>query len=166
MLKIDSNLIWTIINIIIFFVLVRAVLFKPIAKIIKEREELVKGQLDEARRTNEEADELKAHYEETIKTAKDESMQIVRSARERATKEAQQMAIESEERSKRMIEKAEIEAKRQKEQAVKEAESQIAALAVAAAAKIINEASSEKLDEDIYLKYLDRVGESSEGSGN
>ena len=162
MLRIDSNIIWTIINLIIFFILMRAVLFKPIAKIIKEREELIKNQFEQAQKTEDEANELKAKYEEAVKT----SMEIIRNARNRATQMLQESIDQTQQRTLKIIKDTQDEAERQREKLIKDAKGEIAALAVAAATKIIAESSNEKMDQDIYYKYLDKVGESSDVGGS
>ena len=166
MLRIDSNIIWTIINLIIFFIIMRAVLFKPIAKIIKEREELIKNQFEEAQKTEDEANELKAKYEEAVKTSNETSMEIIRNARNRATQMLQESVDATQVSTLKIIKDAQDEAARQKEKLIKEAKGEIAALAVAAATKIIVESSNEKMDQDIYYKYLDKVGESGDGGGS
>ena len=40
MLKFDWNMLWTVINLIIFFVLMKVFLFKPIKKTMEKRQEL------------------------------------------------------------------------------------------------------------------------------
>ena len=48
MLKFDINILWTLINLIIFFVLMKLFLFKPIKKTLDMRMELIEGQFKAA----------------------------------------------------------------------------------------------------------------------
>ena len=48
MLKFDINILWTLINLIIFFVLMKLFLFKPIKKTLDKRKELIEGQFKAA----------------------------------------------------------------------------------------------------------------------
>ena len=55
MLKFDFNFLWTIINLILFFVLMRVFLFKPIKKVIDARKELINKQFQDADDVNAQA---------------------------------------------------------------------------------------------------------------
>ena len=63
MLKFDINILWTLINLIIFFVLMKLFLFKPIKKTLDKRKELIEGQFKAAEDKEKKADELQAEYQ-------------------------------------------------------------------------------------------------------
>lgn len=46
MLRIDSNLIWIIVNLLIFYFLIRKFLFKPVLNIIEKRKQMVAEQFE------------------------------------------------------------------------------------------------------------------------
>ena len=48
MLRIDSNLIWIIVNLLIFYFLIRKFLFKPVLNIIEKRKQMVAEQFEKA----------------------------------------------------------------------------------------------------------------------
>ena len=52
MLKFDLNLLWTVINLIVFFVLMKVFLFKPIKKTLDARKELIAKQFKDAEDAN------------------------------------------------------------------------------------------------------------------
>ncbi|MCR5666080.1 MAG: F0F1 ATP synthase subunit B [Eubacterium sp.] len=166
MLRIDINIVWTIVNLIIFFLLIRVFLFKPIMKVIKEREELIQGQFDKAEETQKQADSLKTQYEDALHDAKEESAQIIESARTRAKAQSDEIVANAHEQADKMIKQTQTEVERQQEQALSEVEGQIASLAVSAAMKIIGEATGEQTDEEMYQKYLNKVGEISDTGSN
>ncbi|SDB32624.1 F0F1 ATP synthase subunit B [Eubacterium oxidoreducens] len=166
MLRIDANIIWTIVNLIIFFLLIRIFLFKPIMKVIKEREELIQGQFDEAQKAQTQADALKMQYEDALHDAKEESAQIIESARVRAKAQSEEIVANAHEQADKMMKQTQADVERRKEQALSEVEGQIASLAVTAAMKIMTEATGEQTDEEIYQKYLNKVGEISDTSSN
>ena len=83
MLRIDSNLIWIIVNLLIFYFLIRKFLFKPVLNIIEKRKQMVTEQFEKADTVNAEALELKTQYEAPLQGAKEEAVQIVADARER-----------------------------------------------------------------------------------
>lgn len=49
MLRIDSNLIWIIVNLLIFYFLIRKFLFKPVLNIIEKRKQMVTEQFEKSR---------------------------------------------------------------------------------------------------------------------
>ena len=65
-----------------------AFLFKPIQKIMDQRDELIRGQLKDAQDQKESAGKLKAQYEEALASAKEESGQIVERAKTEAVLQA------------------------------------------------------------------------------
>lgn len=86
MLKLDWNLLFTIINILLLLILVKVFLVKPIKNIIAQRQ----AEADEEKKKNAEEkaelDELKKDYDEKLKeieTLKYEKLQEVRLASEK-----------------------------------------------------------------------------------
>ena len=59
MLRIDLNLVWTIINVIILYLLLKKFLIKPVTAIMDKREQMVKQGLEGARAQESQAKELK-----------------------------------------------------------------------------------------------------------
>lgn len=48
MLTLDWGIIWTVVNILILFVLLRIFLFKPVMGMIENRQAMIRNQLDDA----------------------------------------------------------------------------------------------------------------------
>lgn len=51
MLRLDINLLFTVINLIIIYVIIRKLLFKPVKKIIAQRETDINKQYEDAKAT-------------------------------------------------------------------------------------------------------------------
>ena len=83
------TIIGTIINLLVLYFLLQHFLFKPIQKIMDQREELIRGQLKDARDQKESAGKLKDQYEAALASAKEESGQIVERARKEASLQAE-----------------------------------------------------------------------------
>ena len=88
MLRIDINVLFTIINLIILYVLVRKFLFKPMNKILDQRKALIEQQFAEAAEKEQAADALKAQYEDSLKQASAEGAQIINDAKAKAKAES------------------------------------------------------------------------------
>ena len=66
MLRLDINLVFTIINLLVLYFLMKKFLFKPVNNIIAQREEAIKKQFDEADEAQKKADDLKKQYEDSL----------------------------------------------------------------------------------------------------
>ena len=87
MLRLDWNLVLTIINLIVLYLLLKKFLFKPVLSIMEKREKMIQDSIASARSQEGQAQELKEHYEQALVSARDESAQIVEKARVDAQKE-------------------------------------------------------------------------------
>ena len=81
MIKVDLSLLWTIINLVVFYLLLKKFLFKPVMGIMEKREQMIADGLKNASDRQEEAETLKKEYESALSGAKEESVKIVENAR-------------------------------------------------------------------------------------
>ena len=81
MIKVDLSLLWTIINLVVFYLLLKKFLFKPVMGIMEKREQMIADGLKNASDRQEEAEALKKEYESALSGAKEESVKIVENAR-------------------------------------------------------------------------------------
>ena len=123
MLSIDPwNILWTVVNLLVLYLVFKKFLFKPVMKVINAREDMIKQQFDDAKKSQEEADALKASYDEKLESAKTEAD----AALEKTRKETEVM-----------LEKAKADIATEKEKATEAAQADIARLALIAARKIV-----------------------------
>ena len=59
MIKVDLSLLWTIINLVVFYLLLKKFLFKPVMGIMEKREQMIADGLKNASDRQEEAETLK-----------------------------------------------------------------------------------------------------------
>ena len=95
MLQLDVwNVLFTIINLLILFVLMRIFLYKPVQKIIAARQAEADKQFDEAAAKQSEAEELKTKYEAVLSDAENEKKKVVAEARKTADEEYQRIVTD------------------------------------------------------------------------
>ena len=136
MLSIDPwNILWTVVNLLVLYLVFKKFLFKPVMKVINAREDMIKQKFDGAKMSQEEADALKASYDEKIESAKAEADEIIVNARNRAQDEATLEKTRKE--TEVMLEKAKADIATEKEKATEAAQADIARLALIAARKIV-----------------------------
>ena len=138
MIKIDFwNILFTIINVLVLYEILKKFLVKPVQEIIKQREQLIQGQLSDAKKNQEEALEYKERYEEQLEGAEEAAQAILTQAREQAREEREQALKETRAASEQLLDKAREEAAYEQEKAMREVEEQITGLAMQAARKIL-----------------------------
>ena len=99
MLRIDSNILWTIINLLILYVLLRKFLFGRVQKLWKQNDDILR-KADEELAVKEAASREKAgaEYDRSVSDANEKSAQIIEEARKKAQAAAdimkQQAAVE------------------------------------------------------------------------
>ena len=117
-LDIISVNIWQILislaNLVILFLLFKRFLFAPVKKIMAKRAEEVSAVYDEAAKTNEEADELKASWEAKMETADEKADAIIKEAVDKAERRNEVLLYESREKAESLIRKAKAEIEREK----------------------------------------------------
>ena len=155
MLSLDLNLVWNIINLVVLYLLLRHFLFKPVMGIMDKRRQIIEDGLRNAQDAQNDAMKMKQEYEDALKGAKQESVQIVENARSAAKNEYDRIVAEAGEKAGSIIENAKETVRVERERTMRELQGEIAGLAVASAAKIVGKTA----DQDLYDQFLKEVGE-------
>lgn len=161
MLKFDWNILWTFINLIIFFVLMKVFLFKPIKKTLDKRKELIDKQFKDADDAQKQADELKAQYQSELEDVEQEKKQILVDARADAKKEYNKVIDRAQGDADRIKSDARAAAEFETLKARRAVKEELAALAMETAEKVIGESASPELDSDLYDKFLNESSDES-----
>lgn len=160
MLSLDWNLLWTVVNLLVLYLLLKKFLFKPVCKMMDERTAKIQSDLDEAKAKKQQAEKLKADYEDSIKNAREEAVAIKNQAKERAGRECDIMLENARSESAKILKEAEKAAENEKSKAIDDAKYQIADLAILAAAKVINKNVGDDTDKEAVNAFLSEVGAS------
>ena len=163
MISINLNLVWTIINLVVLYLLLRHFLIGPVMNIMEQRKQMIDDGFKNAEAAQADANRLKQEYETALSGAKQESVQLIEDARKSAKAEYDRIVSDAGEKADTMIESAKENVRIEREQTMKELKSQIAGLAAASAAKIISGNADEKESRDLYDQFLKEAGE---GDGN
>ena len=163
MISINLNLVWTIINLIVLYLLLKHFLIGPVTNIMEQRRKMIEDGFKNAQTAQDDANRLKQEYESALSGARQESVQIVEDARKSARAEYDRIVSEADEKAGSMIEAAKESVRTEREQTMKELKSRIAGLAAASAARIIGGHADEKGNSALYDQFLREAGE---GNGN
>lgn len=159
MLKLDINLLFTIINILILYFIVRKFLFKPVQKILDARQAEIDGQYADAEETQTAAEELKKQYETSMNNIAEEKESILSEAREKAGREYEKILDEARAQADKIVEDAKKDADAEQLRRRQQAQEEIADLVMAATAKIVASKQSEEADRELYNQFIAKTGE-------
>lgn len=131
------DIFWAVLNILILFVLLRIFLFKPINKMLDDRTQSIKKDIDDAERARKEAEELRQQYADSISNAKEEAEEIRKEAHEKAESERAAIIRKSHEEADEIVSAASETIENERKRVIQQAHTQIADLAIEAASKVV-----------------------------
>ena len=159
MIKIDINLVFTIINLLVLYLLMKKFLFGPIIKVMDERKAMIDQQFAGAKAQEDQAKALKEQYEGALKSAKEESYQIMEQARKEAKAQADRTVEDTQAKVSAMLAKAQEDINTERENAMRQMKDDVASLAMEAAGKIIGRNSVAEQDLSLYDQFIEEAGD-------
>lgn len=126
-----------IINIVVLFVLVRSLAYKPVRKFMLAREEKIAAQLAEAESAQADVDALKAEYQSGLENAQQERAAILAEGRAAAEKDAEAILAQAQKRASDIVAEAHADAEKEAVVAMREAEAELASTAVELAGRVL-----------------------------
>lgn len=159
MIKIDINLVFTIINLLVLYLLMKKFLFGPIIKVMDVRKAMIDQQFAGAKEQEDQAKALKEQYEGALKSAREESFQIMEQARKEAKAQADKTVEDTQAKVSAMLAKAQEDINTERENAMRQMKDDVASLAMEAAGKIIGKNSGADQDLSLYDKFIEKAGD-------
>ncbi|EGD51403.1 F0F1 ATP synthase subunit B [Thermoanaerobacter thermohydrosulfuricus] len=154
-----STFIFTIINLLVLYFILKWLLFKPVTQFLENRENKIKSSLEEANRERQEAHNLKAKYEEILKNADNEGKAIIEKAQKAAEDKANKIIENANKEAENIIEKAKEEAMLEKIKAMHDLRTEISQLVIDAASRVL-EKKLPVADEDLINEVIEEAGAS------
>ena len=155
----DWNFVFTIINLLIFYILIKKFVWNKVMKTMDKRKELIEKELNDAKNAKDEAENLKTQYEAQLTDANKEARQIINKAQDDAKAEYDTIIVKANDDAKKLKDDALHQAKLESEKALSNAKEDVANLAVKMAEKVINQNVSKQLDSDLYDEFLNEGSE-------
>ena len=152
------NIVVTICNTLITFLIIKKFLFKPVKKMLAAREEEVKAIYSNAEKAQSEAEQMRSEYTERLSKAKAEAAEIVGSATRRATVRSEEILRESSQQAAAMMKKAENTIEQERKKAMNELKDEVASLSVMIASKVVERDVKEADHERFIEEFIDKVG--------
>ena len=136
-----------LVNLVVLFLILRALLFNPVRKFLAAREARVAAELQEAADKNAAAEALKADYAEKLSKAEEECQAIVARGYKEGAEHAEDIAKEAKAEAGRIVYQAKQEAQDLKQRAMDSAKDELTDLAVTMAGRVLrfDEATKQRI---------------------
>ena len=159
MLNLDWNIVWTIVNILVLFLLLKHFLFKPITEMMESRTAEIENNLKDAEDQKQKASELTAQYEEKLQGAHAEAAQIVSEARQRGQREYDAILKTAGQDAQKEQERARADMEREREEMLRGVQENVTELVLLTASKLSQKELDQESDRKLVDAFLSETGD-------
>lgn len=156
---------WTFIaqicNLFIQVYLIKRFLFKPVNEMLEKRRAMADAEIQDAVKAKDEANAIKAEYEQNMQEAKNKANEILVNAQKTAAIQSEVMLKEASAQANALKAKAESDIAQEKRKAVNEIKDEIGGMAMEIAGKVIEREICEEDHKKLIDEFISNVGEAS-----
>ena len=144
----------------VLFYFMSYLLFNPARKLLAERQERSKNDIDAAKEDKESAKALKAEYESKLKDIDKEAEVILSEARHKALQNESKIIDEAKQEAARIIKRAQEEAELEKKHAMDDVKQEMIQIAALMAQKVVAASINTDIQDTLVEETLKEMGES------
>ena len=152
------TMIFAWINLLILYLFLKKILFKPIKNMIDSRQNEIDEMYKNAEEAEKNAEAMRVDYENRLATANEESENIIKKAVRRAQLREEEILREANEKAERVMERAEEQIELEKKQAINDVKDQISTMAVGIASAIIERDVDSSEHSDMIDEFINNIG--------
>ena len=150
---------FTLVNTVVLFLVLKKLLWGPVMKMIKDRQQEIDDMYAEADRAKSEASTLRTEYEEKLAVAAQTSERIVKEAVERGQNREQDIIRQANAEADAILQKAQADIAQEKKKALNDAKNEIAGLAMDIAGKVVGHSLTDTEQEKLVDRFIEELGE-------
>lgn len=154
---------WTMLfswgNIIILYIFLKKILFKPIKNMIDSRQKEIDDMYDDANKSKQEALEMRNDYEQRLENAKAESEEIVKGAVRKAKLKEEEIIGEAQEKALKTLKRADEQIEQEKKKALNDIKNEVSEMAVGIAGAVLERDIDASEHSDLIDKFIEQIGE-------
>lgn len=148
-----------IIAIFVLFLLLSYFLFNPARKMLQDRQNKIRNELDDAQSNMEQAARLKEEYETKLRDIDKEAEQILGDARRRALENENEIVAGAREEASRIMERARSEARLEKQKMADEVKQEMINIAAMMAGKAVAASINADIQDSLVDETLKEIGD-------
>ena len=160
LVQLDPGLfIWTILTFLLLLTVLAKFAWKPLLKMLKDREEMIRNSLYDAEKAQSELARLNFEGEETINKARSEAQEIRSQGKASAAKKREDTLNDAKEKAKLITKDAQKQIQVEKEKAIAEIKGEVVNLSLSVAEKLIKKNLSREDNKALINESLSNVKE-------
>lgn len=163
MLTLNWNLLWTVVNVLVLYLLLRKFLYKPVMKVIEQRQQQVDASLADAEKAKQDAKAAQDAAEEKLRGVDAEAAARREACEQQAEKEKEQLLSAAHRQADAIIAEGKAAAEAEAARRLRQSDAEMAGLARSMCEKLlersITQADSDRLLNDLLEKAGDDDGE-------
>lgn len=152
---------FTFCNMMITFLVLKKLLFKPVKKMIDDRQQEIDTMYADADAAKEQALALEKEYQDRLLNVQQERDQIIRDAVARAQKNEQEIMAAAQSDAERLRENARADIAQERKKALNEIKDDISGIAIDIASKITEQEIDEKKHQQLIEDFIQNMGDAS-----
>ena len=150
---------FTLFNFIAVFLVLKHFLFKPVMKIIQDRQDEIDHIYEDADKAKESAEALQAEYQQKLQAATQTSEQIVKEAILRGQNKEEEIVRQAKNEASAILDKAAADISQEKKKALNEAKDEISNMAMAIAEKVVGRQLNSDDQSKLIDEFIKELGE-------
>ena len=154
-----STIVFTVINLVVLYLILKKVLFGRVNTVLEARAALVKQEIDSAEASSRQAEAYKNEYEARLTDARHETAKLVADAQNRAQRAYEAKLADAEADAKKVRSEAEAQIAAERDAMLRGTRNEVASLALLAASKVAQASLDNDDDRALVDAFLSEVGE-------
>ena len=150
---------FTLLNMVLTFLILKKFLFKPVTKMIDDRQREIDELYADANTAKQDAESMRDDYTRKLSEAKETSAQIVAEATQEANRRSDEIIRQARQDADALRQKAEADIDLEKKKALNEVKGDISRIALDIAGKVVERELDEKDQERLIEGFLRQMGE-------
>lgn len=150
---------FTLLNFLLVFFVGKKFLWKPVMKIIQDRQKEIDDMYAEADTSRNNAKALEKEYKEKLSAAAETGERMVKEAVARGQSREEEIIRNANREANNILEKASRDIALEKKKAINDAKSEISGLAVAIAGKVMERQINEEDQKQFIDRFIDELGD-------
>jgi len=152
--------IFTLVNLLVLFIVMKKYLFGPVKKMIDERQQEIDDLYADANQSKADAAELKDQYETRLAEANEEKEEIIRAAYRKAQLREEEILREAQDKAAQTMKRADEQIELEKKRALNEIKDEVSHMAVEIASAVLSRDIKGEEHSALIDSFIENLGES------
>ena len=150
---------FTLANTVALFLVLKKFLFKPVLKIIEERQQEIDGMYKDAGEAKTQAQAMQAEYQEKLSAAQETSERLVKEAVARGQHREEEIIRQANQEASAILDKANADIALEKKKAINDAKDEISDIALAIAGKVVGRELNQADQSQLIDHFINELGD-------